>query len=479
MPKEPIRILLMEDYPADAELFRKKMERTGLVVDHAPDGVQGLAMYQSGNYDLLVLDHAMPGYDGLEVVRRLASQGPLPPIVMVTGCRNDRVAVEALKLGALDYVVKDVEGIYLDLLPLVIERALHQHYLEAQMSLAAKVFANAREGILVTDRQGKIITVNQALTNISGYAPEEIIGQTLELLQAEPQGAGSHQKIWTSIRKSGEWQGEISNRRKNGEAFPAWLTLRAVDDRQGGIANYMGMLTDITKRKQNEAAISAYQEKLRSLASQLTLVEERERRRLAEQLHENIGQILAFARIKLGTLYAEAATPDLAADLSEILDQIDHSIQLTRSLTFDLSPTILYELGFGDAVQWLASRFQKSCGAEIEVQQEPLPPLTDDGRILLFLAVRELLMNVAKHAKASHAKVVITNAEDRLQIQVEDDGVGFNVPTSLAVGFGLFSIRERLEPIGGHLKVKSKPGHGAQVTLTIPPMPKDQMAEAQ
>ncbi len=478
MPKAPIHLLLMEDSPADAELFRKKMERAGLVVDHAPDGEQGLTLYQSGDYDLLVLDQAMPGLGGLEVLRHLASRGPLPPIVMVTGCGNEQVAVEALKLGALDYVVKDVEGIYLDLLPMVIERALRQHYLEAQMRLAAKVFENAGEGILVTDRQSKIITVNQAFTEITGYPPAEIIGQTLELLQAEAQGAESYRKIWTSLRTTGEWRGEIWNRRKNGEAFPAWLTLRAVDDQQGGIANYVGMLTDITERKQAEEALSAYQEKLRSLASQLTLVEERERRHLAIQLHENIGQILAFARIKLGTLYAEAATPDLAADLNELLNQIDHSIQLTRSLTFDLSPPILYELGFGDAVQWLASRFQESCGTEIEVQQEPLPtPLTDDWRIFLFLAVRELLMNVAKHAQAPHAKVVITNAEDRLRIEVEDDGVGFDVAASLAVGFGLFSIRERLNHIGGHLKIKSRPGHGTLVTLIIPPRPKDQMAE--
>jgi len=351
MPKEPIHLLLMDDSPADAELFRRKMESASLVVDHAPDGERGLALYHSGDYDLLVLDNDMPGLDGLGVLRRLASRGPLPPIVMVTGCGNEQVAVEALKLGALDYVVKDVEGIYLDLLPMVIERALRQHYLEAQMRLAAQVFENAGEGILVTDRQSKIITVNQAFTEITGYPPEEIIGQTLELLQAEAQGAASYRKIWASLRKTGEWRGEIWNRRKNGEAFPAWLTLRAVDDQQGGIANYVGMLTDITERKQAEEALSAYQEKLRSLASQLTLVEERERRHLAIQLHENIGQILAFARIKLGTLYAEAATPDLAADLNELLNQIDHSIQLTRSLTFDLSPPILYELGFGDAIQ--------------------------------------------------------------------------------------------------------------------------------
>ncbi len=283
MPKEPIHILLMEDYPADAELFRRKMETANLVVDHAPNGEQGLALYRSGDYDLLVLDQDMPGLDGLEVLRHLASQGPLPPIVMVTGCGNEQVAVEALKMGALDYVVKDTMGIYLDLLPMVIERALRQHYLEAQMRLAAKVFENAGEGILVTDRQSKIITVNQAFTEITGYPPAEIIGQTPELLQAEAQGAESHQEIWTSLTKTGEWQGEIWNRRKNGEAFPAWLTLRGVDDQKGRIANYVGMLTDITFRKQAE-------DRLRYLATHDPLTGLANRYLFQDHLHQALAQ---------------------------------------------------------------------------------------------------------------------------------------------------------------------------------------------
>ncbi len=283
MPKAPIHLLLMEDSPADAELFRRKMESASLVVDHAPDGERGLALYHSGDYDLLVLDQAMPGLGGLEVLRHLASRGPLPPIVMVTGCGNEQVAVEALKMGALDYVVKDVEGIYLDLLPMVIERALHQHDLEAQMRLAAQVFENAGEGILVADRQSRIITVNQAFTEITGYLPAEIIGLTLEHLQAEPQGAASLQKIWDSLRTTGGWQGEIWNRRKNGEAFPAWLTLRGVEDQQGRLVNYVGLLTDITFRKQAE-------DRLRYLATHDPLTGLATRYLFQDHLHQALAQ---------------------------------------------------------------------------------------------------------------------------------------------------------------------------------------------
>ncbi|MGA7561807.1 MAG: sensor domain-containing diguanylate cyclase [Desulfobaccales bacterium] len=166
---------------------------------------------------------------------------------------------------------------------MIIEPALHQHYVEAQMRLATMVFENAGEGILVTDRQSKVITVNQAFTEITGYAPEEIIGQTLELLQAEPPGAESPQNIWATLRTTGKWQGEIWYRRKNGEAFPAWLTLRAVGDQQGRIANYVGMLTDITFRRQAE-------DRLRYLATHDPLTGLANRYLFQDHLHQALAQ---------------------------------------------------------------------------------------------------------------------------------------------------------------------------------------------
>ena len=149
MFKEPVRILLMEDDAGLAHLCRKALERAGYAVDLAADGEEGLAMYNAARYDVVALDHAMPVYDGLEVIRRLSARGPLPPIVMVTGAGNERTAVEAMKLGAYDYVVKDTEAVYLDLLPAVIDQAIRRRYVEEHARLAAKVFESAAEGIVV------------------------------------------------------------------------------------------------------------------------------------------------------------------------------------------------------------------------------------------------------------------------------------------------------------------------------------------
>ncbi|MCL4502999.1 MAG: PAS domain S-box protein [Deltaproteobacteria bacterium] len=266
MSEKPVRILLMEDDAGQARLFRKRLERDGCVVDHASDGEQGLEMYTPGAYDLVVTDHAMPVYDGLEVIRRLASRGPLPPMIMVTGTGSEQVAVEAMKLGARDYVVKDVDGGFLDLLPAVIDRALLQHRLEDQMRLAAKVFECAGEGIVVLNQAGKIVSVNEAFTGITGYPAEAAIGKNpRDLLESGKHENSFYETIYSSLKQGDKWQGEICSRRQNGEIFTMWLTISAVEDAQGQLNNYVGLFTDITKRKMAEEEVREARDRLTTL----------------------------------------------------------------------------------------------------------------------------------------------------------------------------------------------------------------------
>lgn len=133
---EPTRILYMEDDPGLARLVQKRLERAGYIVDLAANGQEGLEMYGAGQYDVVAVDHSMPVRDGLQVINALASAGPLPPAIMITGTGNERTAVSAMKLGARDYVVKDVDGGFLELLPSVIERALRQQRLEKEKQQA-------------------------------------------------------------------------------------------------------------------------------------------------------------------------------------------------------------------------------------------------------------------------------------------------------------------------------------------------------
>ena len=232
----------------------------------------------------------------------------------------------------------------------------------------------------------------------------------------------------------------------------------------------MGVMS--TRRRQAEEQLLAHQAQLQALASDLVLTEERERRYLAVELHDRIGQALAVSKIKLGGLQASAFSTELAGSLEEVRMLVDQTIQDTRSLTFDLSPPILYELGLEAAVEWLAEQMQEQHGLQIDVEDDgQLKPLDDDARVLLFRAVRELLVNVVKHARARHTEVAIQRDGDDIRIRVEDDGIGFEplkIDTHMRAGFGLFSIEERLHLLGGSFQLESAIGHGTRVVLAAP-----------
>ncbi len=216
------------------------------------------------------------------------------------------------------------------------------------------------------------------------------------------------------------------------------------------------------------------QERLRSLASQLILAEERERRRIATALHDRVAQTLALSKLKLEAVQESVSSTDLAKPLDEIHRLIEQAIQDTRSLTFEVSPPILYQLGLEAAVEWLTQRVQDQHGILSNFEDDGQPkPLDEDIRVLLFQAVHELLFNVVKHAHAQSVKVAIGRSGDKVQIAVEDDGVGFDISAisshwSTNDGFGFFSISQRLDHLGGHLDIESQPGHGTRVTLVAP-----------
>lgn len=232
----------------------------------------------------------------------------------------------------------------------------------------------------------------------------------------------------------------------------------------------------------SEQQLLDYQAQLKSLASQLTLVEESERRRIATELHATIGQSLAVSKLQLDVLRQSVSDKKLVKALDEVCNTLGETIQDTRTLTFDLSFPILYELGFETAVAgWLSERIQEKydiAATKFEDDGQP-KPLDDDIRVLLFRDVRELLINVVKHAQAKKVKVSVRRVGRQIHVGVEDDGRGFDPAKVRATavkkgGFGLFSIRERLEQIGGELKIDSAPGHGTNVTV-VAPLKQDQI----
>lgn len=207
---------------------------------------------------------------------------------------------------------------------------------------------------------------------------------------------------------------------------------------------------------------------LRSAAAQIGLAEQRERRALAADLHDGVGQLLSLLSIKLCALQERATAKDWAAPLQELADLARRAREGVSTLTLELSPSLLYDLGFVAAAEWLLENLRAWYGLKSTLEQRgEMPNLDEATRVTLFRALRELLINVAKHAGTNRARVRIDGRADGVTVVVEDDGRGFD-PKGEARGFGLRSVGDRIESLGGRILVDSRPGRGTKISLTMP-----------
>ena len=248
-------------------------------------------------------------------------------------------------------------------------------------------------------------------------------------------------------------------RRKDGTRFPAEVGLSVMEGEQGPLV--VAFVSDVTARHESEARISAYKKNLQEMAFDAALVEERQRRKLAADLHDNIGQTLALAQIRLKAAQSLVEGP-AAKDLGEGIKLINVALTDTRELTFELSPPVLYDLGLPAAVAWLGEQLEAQHHLHVNVEaDQPFEKLEDETAGLLFRGVRELLTNVVKHAKVREASVSLHRQDSQLTVVISDEGAGFD-PARLksyeaAKGFGLFSVREQILRLGGTFEANSSP----------------------
>jgi CHASE1-domain containing sensor protein/signal transduction histidine kinase/CheY-like chemotaxis protein len=292
---------------------------------------------------------------------------------------------------------------------------------------------------------------------------------------------------------AGEGAHELEYRIRDDQGNEHWVRDRAVVefDERGVALRMMGVAYDVTPLKRTEHRLRQLNEtleqrvadrtveaeqrsaQLRALANELTQAEQRERRRLAQVLHDHLQQLLVASLMRV-TAARRTADEKFMASLDQIEDLVRQAITSSRSLTIELSPPVLYDAGLGRALEWLSRSMQEKHNLTIGVSHErDLPEVSEDLRAFLFQAVRELLFNVVKHAKVSRARVALSQADGMLEIEVADDGPGFDpavlqVKGAQAEHFGLFSIQQRLELLGGRMSIEASPGQGTRVTLRAP-----------
>jgi len=293
---EPIRILHVEDSPFDRELVKHALDHAEaqFALTTTNNRSQFEAALKAGNYDCVLSDFNILGFTGLAVFEAVRALQPKLPVVILTGTGSEELAVEALKRGVADYILKSPQ--HIQRLPTTLAHVVAQSRQaeqlarqQEQIALAAKFFEVSGEGILITDAQGLILAVNPFFCEVTGYAPEEVIGRTPSLLKSGAHDALFYQTMWDSLAGTGEWRGEITNKRKDGTFYTEWLAISAVRDDAGKISHYIGHFSDVAERR-------VMDERLRHLAQYDALTDLPNRSLLTDRLEQTLANAVRYER---------------------------------------------------------------------------------------------------------------------------------------------------------------------------------------
>ena len=503
--KKKATILVVDDESSNLKLLDSVLTKAGYKVKPADRGAIAIESALRQPPDLVILDIKMPEMDGFEICRRLKSSPRTQdvPIIFISGLNSVSSKIEGFAAGGVDFISKPFQEpevlarvkthLKLYQMQMHLEDMVNQRtQVLSQVNTALKTEIEARKSAermlryyetaieassdlhYLIDAENCYQMVNKAAIEYHGKKRNEFLG----IPASKILGTKGYEKILPMLDRcfngetiSFEVQVDYKKQGKrdvNVSYFP-------VQGRAGDVSHVACRIEDITQRKQAERKIQIYQKRLKALASQLTLVEEKERRSIASDLHDHIGQNLAFSRI----LVAKAKKYSAEKRLNEILDDLSASlldtIRETKTLVFDLSSPLLNELGLGAAVSnYLKEQIEKKYGLSVSFfDNEDFVLLKPDIRAILFRNVRELLCNVVRHSKAGRVSVVFERTATDMKIIVEDNGRGFDASKidecdQNDSGFGLFSIRERMMDYGGYLKVDSQPGSGCRTTLVLP-----------
>lgn len=379
------------------------------------------------------------------------------------------------------------------------QRALHESEERWRVTLES-----IGDAVVATDASAEVTFVNQVAAGIMGRPIEDIQGRPLaDVFKIVNEGTRlTVESPVDRVIREGLVVGLANHTvviRPDGTEVPIDDSAAPIRDRDGRLLGVVLVFRDISEHKKTEVQLQRWnaelevrvrertaelvksQERLRALASQLNMTEQRERRRLAGDLHDYLAQLLALIRIKLGQVLQRLPhhLSEGRASLTAIDDLLQECLQYARTLMAQLSPSVLQDLGLIPAIHWLAEQMaQQGLKVEVNVLTEETPSFSEHQADLLFQALRELLTNVVKHARVPTASVTIHKQDrDTWLLTVRDHGLGFDLNAvhyqPSGEHFGLFSIQERMEAMSGWCRIDSAVGQGTSVELGLAAMPSD------
>jgi two-component system sensor histidine kinase UhpB len=476
--KKDLDILIIEDIAHDAELLEEELRRSGIAFHSRRIQTRGafLRELRHGRPDIVLSDFTLPDFDALEALQILRKLQVDVPFILVTGTRSEEVAVECIREGADDYILKAS----LKRLPSSITNALQKQAIEharlrAEAALRRSeeqyrlIAENTRDLISLVDVDGRFLYASPSHRTSLGYVPEELAGS--ELIQLiHPEDRPSVRVAWEQALRHRESRVvEVRVRHQHGdyrifESVGNWI-FDDTDRPQRAVI----LSRDITRRKEAEQT-------LRELPRLIREAQEVERRRVARELHDSVIQILSSVKFRLQSVEERLIEKDEAAwrDTLKSKAHLEKAIQEVRRISRNLRPSELDDLGLAPAVRSLCSEFSERTGVKVDLSILKLPQsIPDDIELNLYRIIQESLGNIEKHSHATRVSLRLARDLSVLRAVIGDNGRGFDPLSpygkkSRPPGMGLVDMKERAAMFGGNCQFRSVPGAGTEILVEMP-----------
>jgi two-component system sensor histidine kinase UhpB len=473
---EELKILIVEDVPRDAEAIEQELRNEGVPfrARRLENREEFLAALESFAPDVVLSDFTLPTFDALEALRLLRQHHRDIPFILVTGTRSEEVAVECIKEGADDYILKaSLKRLPSSILSVLQKRAAQREQARAEDALRRNeeqfrlIAENSQDLISLLDHDGRFIYASRSYQTCLGYEPDTLIGTTLlAIVHPEDQETLRTMRQESLVKRAGRTV-ECRLRHRNGE----WRLFESVGnwifDEQGRPQRSVVVARDITVRKRAEEA-------LRELPRVIREAQEAERRRVARELHDSVNQILAAVKFRIHAVEEKLLDRDEATwrEALKAKALLEKAMQEVRRISRNLRPSELDDLGLAPAIRSLCGEFTERTRVAVDLSFARLPEsFPDDLELNLYRIVQEALANIEQHSGATRVALRLTRDGPWLHVSIRDNGRGFDpqeVQRRTRGGMGLVDMRERAVFLGGTWKLQSAPGAGTELEAQVP-----------
>jgi two-component system sensor histidine kinase UhpB len=471
-------ILIVEDVADDAAAIEDALRREGLRfrARRLQTRAEFLAALQHATPEVVLSDFNLPEFDGLEALHLLQQYQPDIPFILVTARRSEEVAVDCMHEGADDYILKDT----LKRLPSAIQNALRKKAAEREKARAEAalrrsegqfrlITENTRDLVSLLDLQGRYLYASPSFHKALGYEPAELLGaDPCDLVHPDDQ-AHFRQAWQEALTHKDQRAAEVRLRHREG----SWLIFESIGncvfDEAGRPQRFVLVSRDITRRKQAE-------EQLRSLPRLIVEAQESERRRVARELHDSVNQVLASVKFRLALMEETLFQKDENCWRETLKTKalLEKAISEVIRISQNLRPSELDDLGLAAAVRTLCHDFADRTRVVIHPTFHQLPGSFDkETELNVYRIIQEALSNVEKHAQATRVDLRLAREGGLLKVAICDNGLGFEPAAPRArqpggTGMGLVDMQERAAFGGGRLTLRSAPGQGTEIVVSMP-----------